>query len=262
MGLLLEDPLYDRFATRCCRTRLYGGADLGECFVTAGQVTPADPESWHRAWTATGDRVFAIARGCAASGHAVSGLDRPAGLVGAWPRFSRRTTSAPRPNTPSSGGRNGFDARRWWPGRRAIRSCADAERLHDALRCPKALVRFLAAEGAGGHCEETARSLFHQRAYDWLDDVLAEAPRSTWISFWRLALLVPGSPNRGAGTRGRRGHGRATQQGDQLLEPPLNRVEPAGQCREVRGRAWARLGAGGRRLLVGGTTSRSPGRIW
>jgi hypothetical protein len=47
-----------------------------------------------------------------------------------------------------------------------------AERLYAALRCPKALVRFTAAEGAGGHCEETARSLFHQRAYDWLDDVL------------------------------------------------------------------------------------------
>lgn len=47
-----------------------------------------------------------------------------------------------------------------------------AERLYDELRCPKALVRFLTAEGAGGHCEETARSLFHQRAYDWLDTVL------------------------------------------------------------------------------------------
>jgi dienelactone hydrolase len=51
-----------------------------------------------------------------------------------------------------------------------------AERLYNALRCPKALVRFTAAEGAGGHCEETARSLFHQRAYDWLDDVFKGVP--------------------------------------------------------------------------------------
>src|SRR5262249_17857110 len=51
-----------------------------------------------------------------------------------------------------------------------------AERLYAALQCPKALVRFTAAEGAGGHCEETARSLFHQRAYDWLDDVLKRVP--------------------------------------------------------------------------------------
>src|SRR5262249_16423267 len=47
-----------------------------------------------------------------------------------------------------------------------------AERLYDALQCPKAFVRFLAAQGAGGHCGEPARSLFHQRAYDWLDDVV------------------------------------------------------------------------------------------
>ncbi|MCT0230168.1 alpha/beta fold hydrolase [Synechococcus sp. CS-1324] len=48
-----------------------------------------------------------------------------------------------------------------------------AEQLHDALQCPRTLVRFTTAEGAGGHCEETARSLFHQRAYDWLETVFA-----------------------------------------------------------------------------------------
>jgi hypothetical protein len=51
-----------------------------------------------------------------------------------------------------------------------------AERLYAALQCPKALARFTAAEGAGGRCEEAARFLFHQRAYDWLDDVLQSAP--------------------------------------------------------------------------------------
>jgi hypothetical protein len=49
-----------------------------------------------------------------------------------------------------------------------------AERLYQALRCPKALVRFTAAEGAGGHCEAWNRSLFHQRTFDWLDEVLGE----------------------------------------------------------------------------------------
>jgi alpha-beta hydrolase superfamily lysophospholipase len=49
--------------------------------------------------------------------------------------------------------------------------------LYDALTCPhKEYVLFLDAEGAGEHCEEGAVSLFHQRAFDWLDDVLA-APR-------------------------------------------------------------------------------------
>ena len=49
----------------------------------------------------------------------------------------------------------------------------NAKRLYDALTCPKTLVRFTAAEGAGDHCEEAARSVYFQRAYDWLDDVFA-----------------------------------------------------------------------------------------
>ena len=52
MGMLLDDPLFDRFASRALCHALYGGADFGECFVTARQITPADPDSWHRAWTA------------------------------------------------------------------------------------------------------------------------------------------------------------------------------------------------------------------
>lgn len=51
-----------------------------------------------------------------------------------------------------------------------------ADALHDALTCPKARIRFLAAEGAGEHCEAGARSLFNQRALDWLDDVLLRRP--------------------------------------------------------------------------------------
>ena len=31
---------------------------------------------------------------------------------------------------------------------------------------------FTAAEGAGDHCEMEARSLFSQRAFDWLDETL------------------------------------------------------------------------------------------
>lgn len=49
---------------------------------------------------------------------------------------------------------------------------AFATRLHNELRCPKRLVTFTAAEGAGGHCETLARSLYHQRVYDWLDETL------------------------------------------------------------------------------------------
>jgi hypothetical protein len=39
----------------------------------------------------------------------------------------------------------------------------------DALRCPKHLLRFTAAEGAGDHCEMMNRSLLNRRVLDWLD---------------------------------------------------------------------------------------------
>jgi pimeloyl-ACP methyl ester carboxylesterase len=48
----------------------------------------------------------------------------------------------------------------------------DARKLYDALTCPKHYLQFKAAEGAGRHCEAGARTLFHQRAFDWLDQVL------------------------------------------------------------------------------------------
>src|ERR687894_2135237 len=48
----------------------------------------------------------------------------------------------------------------------------NAERIYDRLRCPKELIRFYDAEGAGDHCEAKTRPLFHQRAFDWLDETL------------------------------------------------------------------------------------------
>lgn len=44
--------------------------------------------------------------------------------------------------------------------------------LYEALRCPKTLLQFTSAEGAGEHCQEGALTLFHQRLFDWLDDTL------------------------------------------------------------------------------------------
>ena len=45
--------------------------------------------------------------------------------------------------------------------------------LYDALRCPKTLMQFTAAEGAEEHCHVGALTLFHQRMFDWLDETLA-----------------------------------------------------------------------------------------
>jgi hypothetical protein len=49
---------------------------------------------------------------------------------------------------------------------------AQARMLFDQLTCDKKFMPFTNAEGAGEHCEDGNRSLFHQRAFDWLDDVL------------------------------------------------------------------------------------------
>lgn len=50
-----------------------------------------------------------------------------------------------------------------------------ADILLNALRCPKAFIRFSAAEGASGHCEALGRKLYHQRVFDWLDETLGMA---------------------------------------------------------------------------------------
>lgn len=50
---------------------------------------------------------------------------------------------------------------------------AGAPQLHAAIQAPKRLLKFSEAEGAGGHCEAMARSLYHQRVFDWLDETLA-----------------------------------------------------------------------------------------
>jgi hypothetical protein len=39
------------------------------------------------------------------------------------------------------------------------------------LTCPKELMRFASAEGAGDHCEMMNRSLLNRRVLDWLDGV-------------------------------------------------------------------------------------------
>lgn len=49
---------------------------------------------------------------------------------------------------------------------------ATTREFYAALPCPKALLEFTAAEGAGEHCEMGNRSLLNQRVLDWLDDVL------------------------------------------------------------------------------------------
>ena len=53
----------------------------------------------------------------------------------------------------------------FWPGQPQV--------LFDHLTCPKTLLRFTSAEGAGAHSQFGAQRLAYARIYDWLDDTLA-----------------------------------------------------------------------------------------
>ena len=44
--------------------------------------------------------------------------------------------------------------------------------LYDHLTCPRTMLRFTAAEGAGAHCEVGAGRLAFARMFDWLDETL------------------------------------------------------------------------------------------
>ena len=48
----------------------------------------------------------------------------------------------------------------------------EARQLIKELTCPYDHVLLTDAEGAGEHCHEGAMLAFHQRAFDWIDDVL------------------------------------------------------------------------------------------
>ena len=56
------------------------------------------------------------------------------------------------------------DADPFWQGQ--------PQQLYEALTCPKTFLCFTTEEGAGENCHVGAYTLFHQRAFDWLGDVL------------------------------------------------------------------------------------------
>jgi pimeloyl-ACP methyl ester carboxylesterase len=47
-----------------------------------------------------------------------------------------------------------------------------ADQLFEHLTCPKTMLKFTDAEGAGAHCEMGASRLAYARIYDWLDEIL------------------------------------------------------------------------------------------
>lgn len=48
-----------------------------------------------------------------------------------------------------------------------------SQQLFDHLTCPKVMMKFTDAEGAGAHCEAGVSRLAYARMYDWLDETLS-----------------------------------------------------------------------------------------
>ncbi|WAZ19652.1 alpha/beta hydrolase [Streptomyces cinnabarinus] len=69
---LFDDALFQMFAERALMTMTGGGAEWGECALTARRITEGDADSWFEQWTATAATVRGWAEESAGSGRPVS----------------------------------------------------------------------------------------------------------------------------------------------------------------------------------------------
>ncbi|MBY8878939.1 alpha/beta hydrolase family protein [Actinacidiphila acidipaludis] len=69
---LFDDVLFQQFAERGLMTLTGGGAEYGECALTARRITEGDADSWHREWTATATMLQGWAESSDEAGHRVS----------------------------------------------------------------------------------------------------------------------------------------------------------------------------------------------
>ncbi|WP_166442035.1 alpha/beta hydrolase family protein [Nakamurella flava] len=102
-GLAFADDEFDGQFLRALDLIPAGGADVGECFVTARRICPGDRDSWYAEWSALAERVHAIAERCERDGHLVSAFEgylrastyfRQAALFGFRPPLDERFVAA------------------------------------------------------------------------------------------------------------------------------------------------------------------------
>jgi alpha-beta hydrolase superfamily lysophospholipase len=70
--IFFKDALWDSQLLRTMGHGTYGGAEVGECLAAAASATAGDRDSWYRAWTGLGDRLYAAAEASWKQGHRVS----------------------------------------------------------------------------------------------------------------------------------------------------------------------------------------------
>lgn len=102
-SLVFDDDEFDGQFLRALDLVVGGGADVGECFVTARRIRPGDLDSWQTEWFALAERIHAIAEDCERSGHLVSAREaylrastyyRQSGLFGFRPPMDARFVDA------------------------------------------------------------------------------------------------------------------------------------------------------------------------
>ncbi len=71
-GIVFSDREMDAQLLRALDTISAGGADFGECFMTARRIPDGDTDAWLTQWQALGDRMIANASGSLANGNIVS----------------------------------------------------------------------------------------------------------------------------------------------------------------------------------------------
>lgn len=74
-GLAFQDPELDGQFLRTLDYIFHGGADIGECFITARRIDPTNEATWYTEWMALGDRIHAEAEASLAEGHVISARD-------------------------------------------------------------------------------------------------------------------------------------------------------------------------------------------
>ena len=72
MRIVFEDQTFSFELLRTIGYAPYGGADIGECLVTASQIREGDFESWYEQWSKTARRVHALADSALQQGKRVS----------------------------------------------------------------------------------------------------------------------------------------------------------------------------------------------
>ena len=71
-GIAFSDPEFDGQFLRTLDYIYHGGADIGECFVTARRIDPASSDSWYDEWMVLADRIQANGEASLAAGRVVS----------------------------------------------------------------------------------------------------------------------------------------------------------------------------------------------